>query len=236
MPPTRSFVGIDVAKADFIVACRPNGRTWSAHNTAAGIETTVARLVRLQPELVVLENTGGYEAARATALIRAQLPVVVVNPRQVRDFGKATGQLAKTDRLDAQLLALFAERVRPAVRALETPARKKLAALVARRRQLRDMRTAELNRLPHAVTAIRREIRQHLRWLEQRMAPAPQGFLGHLIAREFSQEVCRDAEAESGVGGGGGSPEGDRSGRRARREGAVLGPAEAGDGAALAAG
>src|SRR5215213_1026226 len=107
------FVGIDVAKADFVVACRPDDASWSATNDARGIAATIARLQRLVPALVVLESTGGYEAALVEALTAAQLPVVVVNPRQVRDFGKATGQLAKTDRLDARLLALFAERVRP---------------------------------------------------------------------------------------------------------------------------
>jgi transposase len=104
------------------------------------------------------------------ALTAARLPVVVVNPRQVRDFGRATGQLAKTDRLDAGLLALFAERVQPTARPRPTAVRQRLAALVARRRQLRDMRTAEINRLSHAPSAIRTEIRSHLRSLLQRIA------------------------------------------------------------------
>ena len=149
------FVGIDVAKADFVVACRPDHGAWSATNDARGIAATIARLRGLVPALIVLESTGGYEAALADALTAAQLPAVVVNPRQVRDFGKATGQLAKTDRLDARLLALFAERVRPTPRARPTPVVQRIAALVARRRQLRDMRTAEMNRLAHATSTIR---------------------------------------------------------------------------------
>ena len=165
------FVGIDIAKADFIVACRPDHHgSWSATNDARGIATTLARLQRLGPTLIVLESTGGYEAALVEAFTVAHVPVVVANPRQVRDFGKATGQLAKTDRLDARLLALFAERVQPTPRPRPSAARQRIAALVARRRQLRDMRIAEMNRLPHATPAIRTEIRAHLRWLAQRIA------------------------------------------------------------------
>ena len=116
MTSTPIFMGIDIAKADFVVACRPAGTSWTARNAAAGIAATVDRLRALAPSLIVLEATGGYETALVVALAAAALPVVVANPRQVHDFGKATGQLAKTDRLDAQLLALFAERVQPAPR------------------------------------------------------------------------------------------------------------------------
>lgn len=133
MTPTPRFVGIDVAKADFVVACRPDHGSWSAMNDAAGIATTIARLTGLNPTLVVLESTGGYEVALVEALTVAHLPVVVANPRQVRDFGKATGQLAKTDRLDARLLALFAERVQPTPRPRPTPPQQRIAALVAHR-------------------------------------------------------------------------------------------------------
>jgi transposase len=164
------FVGIDVAKADFVVACRPDRTSWSAANDPDGIVTTVARLQPRAPALVVLESTGGYETALTAALRAAGVPVAVVNPRQVRDFGRAIGQLAKTDDLDAHLLALFAERVRPAVRPHPTPGRQHMAALVAHRRQLHEMRTAELNRLPHAVSVIRRDIRSHLRSLTRRIA------------------------------------------------------------------
>jgi len=163
------FVGIDVAKADFVVACRPDAGSWTAMNNGRGIATTTARLQTLGPALVVLESTGGYEAALAEALTAAQLPVVVVNPRQVRDFGKAIGQLAKTDRLDARLLALFAERVQPSPRPRPSPLCQRIAALVARRRQLQVMRTAEMNRLPRTAPTIRVEIRAHLRWLTRRI-------------------------------------------------------------------
>jgi transposase len=170
MTPTAIFVGIDIAKADFVVACRPDGTSWTATNDRAGIVATVDRLGALAPSLIVLEATGGYEFPIVAALAAAGLPVVVANPRQVRDFAKATGQLAKTDSLDAHLLALFAERVRPTPRPLPDAARQQLEALMTRRRQLLDMVTAERNRLEHASAPIRRNITDHVRWLERRVA------------------------------------------------------------------
>ena len=116
MTVTTTFVGIDIAKADFVVACRPAETLWSATNDPAGIAATVDRIRALAPMLIVLEATGGYETALVAAFAAAALPVVVANPRQVRDFAKATGQLAKTDAVDAHLLALFAERVHPTPR------------------------------------------------------------------------------------------------------------------------
>ena len=167
---TAAFVGIDIAKADFVVASRPDGTSWAATNDPAGIAATVDRVRALAPALVVLEATGGYETALVVALAAAGLPVVVANPRQVRDFAKATGQLAKTDRVDAQLLALFAERVHPTPRPLPDGALQYLEALMTRRRQLLEMVTAEHNRLEHATAPVRRDITQHLRWLERRIA------------------------------------------------------------------
>jgi transposase len=116
-----------------------------------------------------LEATGGYERAVVAALAMAGLPAVVANPRQVRDFAKATGQLAKTDDVDADLLALFADRVRPTPRPLPDAVVQQLDALMTRRRQLLDMLTAERNRLEHAVGPIRRSLVDHIRWLERRV-------------------------------------------------------------------
>ncbi len=164
------FVGIDIAKADFVMACRPDGASWTASNDVRGITATVERMRAVAPTLIVLEATGGYETALVAALATAELPVVVANPRQVRDFAKATGQLAKTDRLDAHLLALFAERVHPTPRPLPDATLQALGALMTRRRQLLDMVTAERNRLEHAGPAIRRNIADHVRWLERRVA------------------------------------------------------------------
>ncbi len=167
-----SFIGIDVAKAQLEFASRPSGKPGTVPNDDAGIRELVRHCQGLAPTLIVLEATGGYEAAIVAALAAAQLPVVVANPRQVRDFAKATGQLAKTDALDAQILALFAERVQPIPRPLPDAAVQALDALLTRRRQLLDMLTAERNRLLVAAPTIRRDLHQHIRFLERRVREA----------------------------------------------------------------
>jgi transposase len=143
----KAFVGIDVAKAELVITSRPTLTRWTVANGPAGIEMLVGQLRDARPDLIVLEATGGYEREVVAALVAAGLPAVVVNPRQVRAFAKATGQLAKTDRIDADMIALFAERVQPAWRAPEDDATTDLAAVLLRRRQLSDMLTAEKNRL-----------------------------------------------------------------------------------------
>jgi transposase len=166
-----TFVGIDVAKAHLDVAVRSGAATrWRVTYDDAGLTALVARLQALAPTLVVLEATGGYETRVATALALAALPIAIVNPRQVRDFAKATGQLAKTDTLDADVLALFAERIRPEPRPLPEAAQSELAALVTRRAQLVEMLTAERNRFTIARPPLRRSLREHIRWLERRLA------------------------------------------------------------------
>jgi transposase len=166
------FIGIDVAKAQLEFACLPSGETGRVHNDDGGIRELVARCQAPPPTLIVLEATGGYEAALVAALATAGLPVVVANPRQVRDFAKATGQLAKTDAIDAQILALFAERVRPAPRPLPDADVEALDALLTRRRQLVEMLVAERNRLLVARPAVRRDLQQHIRFLERRLREA----------------------------------------------------------------
>jgi transposase len=162
-------VGIDVSKATLDVAIEPTREHWQVAHDAAGIQQLVERLRQLHPERIVLEATGGYEVAVLAALGCAELPAVAVNPRQVRAFAKATGRLAKTDALDAQLLAHFAAVVAPELRPLPDATTRELAGLLARRRQLIDMRTAESNRLSLAVEPVRPEIREHLRWLDKRI-------------------------------------------------------------------
>jgi transposase len=163
------FVGIDVAKAELVVALRPSG-TGAVHpNTDVGIAALVDQLRPQAPALIVLEATGGYERNVAVALAAAGFPLVVANPRQVRDFARATGQLAKTDRIDAQILALFADRVRPTPRPLPDAAAIALDALLTRRRQVLEMLLAERQRLEHAVPSIRRSLTQHIRWLERQL-------------------------------------------------------------------
>jgi transposase len=167
----RVYIGIDVAKDQVEVAVRPTGARWTSANTDAAFPRLIAWCQETAPTLILLEATGGYEVPLVSALAAATLPVVVVNPRQVRDFAKALGILAKTDAIDATVLALFAERVQPAVRPLPDPALASLTALVARRRQLVEMLVAERQRRTQARDqSVRRDIAQHIRWLERRLA------------------------------------------------------------------
>jgi transposase len=166
------FVGIDVSKAQLDIAMRPTGEKELFSNDAAGIKALVKRLTALQPALIVLEATGGFERQVMHALAGAELAVVVINPRQVRDFAKATGQLAKTDRIDALVLARFAEAVRPSVRPLPDEVTLELRAVVARRRQITEMIVAETNRLTGASKAVRKRIDAHIRWLEKELERA----------------------------------------------------------------
>jgi transposase len=163
------FAGIDVSKDHLDAHVRPDGTAFRAAADEAGDAAVVARLAAAGPALIVLEATGGYEAPVAAALAAAGLPVAVVNPRQARRFAEATGRLAKTDRLDAAALARFAEAVRPEPRPLADADTQAPAALVARRRQLIEMRTAEQNRLPLAAPAVARSIRDHIAWLDRQI-------------------------------------------------------------------
>ncbi len=170
------FVGIDVAKAELVVGVRPTDAGWTARNDAPGVHDLAARLRALGPTLIVLEATGGYELLCVAALAAADLPVVVVSPRQVRDFARATGQLAKTDRIDADILARFADTVRPAVRVLPTADAQELDALLTRRRQLLDMLGAEPNRLGQVFGSgkkpVKKSLTAHIAYLERELARA----------------------------------------------------------------
>ncbi len=167
MNSTTVFVGIDVAKAHLDVAVRPTGAYWRVTNDEPGITALREQLQRLAPALIVLEATGGYETLAASTLVSANLRVAVVNPRQVRQFARAVGQLAKTDRLDAQVLARFAEVVRPEPRPVRDAAAQALAALVARRRQVVEMLVAEQQRLSTTPPALRSRVQEHIAWLQQ---------------------------------------------------------------------
>jgi len=164
------FVGIDVAKRQLDVAERPRGERWAARNDMAGIAELTERLKTGEPiGLIVLEATGGYEIPVVGALTAAGLPVVVVNARQVRDFARAVGKLAKTDAIDAAVLAHFADAVRPELRALPDELTQTLQSWLARRRQLLDMLLAEEQRLAIAVPGIRPQIQRHVEWLRQQL-------------------------------------------------------------------
>ena len=167
MEQQSNYVGIDVAKAWVDVAVRPTGSIWRVNYEDDEVAALVAQLQKMQPAAVILESTGGLETPLVAALTTAALPVAVVNPRQVRDFAKSTGQMAKTDRLDAQILAHFGEAVRPPMRPLRDADTQALAALAARRQQVLTMLTAEKNRLSRAVPAVHPYIQDHIAWLEQ---------------------------------------------------------------------
>jgi len=159
------FVGIDVSKARLDVCVLPTGQTFQVANSEEGAEEAARKLVALGPTLVVLEATGGLEAV-AVAAIAVEVPLAVVNPRQVRDFAKALGRLAKTDALDAEVLARFAQAIRPQVTPLPSEELEELRSVVIRRRQLRDMITAENHRFASARKPMKRKIKLHVDWLK----------------------------------------------------------------------
>jgi transposase len=167
------FVGIDIAKARLDVAtCGSASQIWSLRYDAASLEALAARLVGLKPTLVVMEATGGLETDVCITLAAHKLPVVVLNPRQVKEFARATGRLAKTDRIDASVLADFAQKLRPAVRPLPDERQRALDALLGRRRQLVEMVVAEKNRRQQAPRLIALEISEHIAFLEARLKAA----------------------------------------------------------------
>ena len=184
---------------------RPSGERFALDYDEEGVAALVERLAALAPALVVLEATGGMEVRLAAALAAAGLPVAVVNPRQVRAFARAMGRLAKTDRLDAEAIARFAEAVRPPARPLPDEAARRLGALVARRRQLLEMLVAERNRRHAAEPFMHERIDAHLRWLEEALAE---------IERELDGAVRESADL-AGQGGAAALGAGRRAGERA---------------------
>jgi len=169
MSKVERFVGIDVSKRRLDVAVSPEGEYFGADNNQKGINGAADRLRRLEPSLIVLEATGGLQVPVCAALAKAGLPVVVVNPRQVRDFAKATGKLAKTDTIDAFVLAHFGQAVKPKVRPLKDEESQNLAALMTRRRQLVEMIVAEKNRLKGAPKRVHKDIKTHVSFLEKQL-------------------------------------------------------------------
>ena len=163
-------VGIDVSKRELVVAVVPTGALWTCGTDTAALEDLVERLRALAPAVIVCEATGGLAMPLAAACGTAALPLAIINPRHVRAFAQALGRTAKTDAIDAQVLADVAARVRPTPRAVPDTATQALAALVGRRRQLLDMRGAEQRRLPQASTAaVRRDVAQHIGWRTRRL-------------------------------------------------------------------
>ena len=166
------FVGIDISKATLDIAVRPSGQQWSLPHDPKAFPALAAQLLALVPERVIVEASGGLQTLAAAHVGAAGLPVVVVNPRQARDFAKATGQRAKADRVAARVLAHFGEAIKPPVRPLPSAQQQQFEALLVRRRQLVGMLVAEKNRLSRPATppAIARELREHVGWLQRRLA------------------------------------------------------------------
>jgi transposase len=169
MTETPTYAGIDVAKDRLDVVLRPSGQYVEGTNDEPGVRSVVRRPCKENVALEVLEGTGGLELPAAAALALAEVPVAIVNPRQVRDFAKATAKLAKTDRIDAAVLAHFAEAVRPEPRPFADEHTRALSAVVLRRRQILAMTTAEANRARTAPKAVRKRIEAHLRWLRKEL-------------------------------------------------------------------
>ncbi len=180
MTKIERFVGIDVSKARLDVQVQPDGERFAVDNDEAGITALIGRLGADQASLVVLEATGGLQERAAAALAAAGLHVAVVNPRQVRDFARATGRLAKTDQLDAAVIAAFAEAVKPQPRPLADAERQELIDLVGRRRQLVEMRAAEKIRRSQLAPALRKRLDEHLAFLDAAIAELDRDIGGKL--------------------------------------------------------
>ena len=194
------FVGIDVAKAEVVVAIAPGGDVFTIANAPAEAAALAQQLRKLKPQRVVLEATGGYETLVATTLAAAQLPVAVVNPRQVRDFARSTGQLAKTDQIDAGILAAFAQAIPVEVRPLPDQAARALQAVVSRRRQLVEMLTAERQRLLLADEAVAPSLHAVIRVLEQQLRDLDDDLQQRLHASPAWREAQDLLKSVPGVG------------------------------------
>jgi transposase len=198
---SKSFIGIDVSKKLLEVAAHESDYQFRCPNKASAFGELITELITLRPALIVLEATGGLEIPVVAALHAAGLPVVVVNPRQVRDFAKALGQLAKTDRLDARVLAYFAAAIKPPLRPIKSVEELELDALVGRRGQLVEMLTAEKNRRGSAATdTVRDEIKEHIDWLEERIAELDEQLQALLKTSSLWQSKDATLQSVPGIG------------------------------------
>jgi transposase len=194
------FVGVDVSKATLDFDCLPVSTVRQFSNDAQGIEALVSLLRDSEVERIVLEATGGYETALACALAAVGLPVVVVNPKRVRDFAKAKGILAKTDRLDAGVLALFGQVIAPPVRALPDETQRELTELLDRRMQLVAMRAQEKARLGTVLPIARRDIEQHIAWLSKRIEKFDDDLTKRLRTTEVWKDKVEILDSVPGIG------------------------------------
>lgn len=187
----RTWIGIDVSKSRLDVYAHPSGAVFSFEQSDSGLKELTAAVKGLSPELVVLESTGGFEAAAAASLTAAGVPVVVVNPRQVRDFAKALGVLAKNDNVDARVIALFGEAVKPQVREFPDEQTRQLHELLKRRAQLVEMLAMEKNRLALSSGAVAKNIKQHIKWLSAQIS----GLNGDIESFIKNSPVWREKES-----------------------------------------
>lgn len=197
---TSRFIGIDVSKASLEIADGSTREVWQVDNTVEGIEQLTARLLQLKPELIVLEATGGWEAAAAATLAAAGLPVAVVNARQVRDFAKSLGRLAKTDKIDALVLARFAEAIHPAPSVLPNEQAREFHAILVRRRQLIEMVVAEKNRLPLTHPNLKEHLKKHIAYLETELDELDRELDDRLKASPMWREKDDLLQSVKGVG------------------------------------
>lgn len=194
------YAGIDVAKASLDVAVFSSEKKWRFTNDDAGISQVAELLGELAPTLVVMEATGGIEVPLAHALKVARIPAAVINPREVRDFARATGKLAKTDSLDAQVLAHFAAAIKPEPRPLSDEQAEELKAILARRRQVSEMITAEKNRLHSARNPVREDIKAHIAWLEKEIAKINSNLRGKIEESPVERKKDSLLQGVPGVG------------------------------------
>ena len=200
MRPSQTFLGIDISKLHLDVASRPTGATAQFPNTETGIAACVAWVTTQTPTRLVVEATGGWERAVVAALMLAQVPVAVINPRRGHDFAKATGQLAKTDRLDAAMLAQFAEVMRPAPSLAKSEALQELEALVLRRRQLVELRAMDAQRLPTASRRVQPSITAHVTWLDTQIVQLDADIQAMIEASPVWQATADLLQSVPGVG------------------------------------
>jgi transposase len=194
------YVGIDVSKGRLDVCEGEQGEAWEVGNDAKGIARLVERMQALQPELIVLESTGGLEWAAMTELYSAGLAVALVNPGRVKDFARSIGLLAKTDKLDARLLARFAEAVKPNATRLPDEQEKHLIGLVSRRRQLLEMLVAEQNRLNSARLSSRVNLEEHIRWLQKALDDLDKEIQTYVRQSELWKDKAERMQSIPGVG------------------------------------
>lgn len=194
------FVGIDVSKQQLDVHVRPDNRRYQFPYDQAGLAALFEELHRLQPSLIVLEATGGYEHQLVAELANCQHPVAVVNPRWVRNFARASGELAKTDAIDGAVLSDFAEKMRPQPRPIPDDDLSELRALIVRRRQLVDMIVAEKNRQEKAPKRIARQIQTHINWLQKRLTEADDDLRRHIEASPIWKAKDDLLQSTPGIG------------------------------------